>query len=77
MSGFKNLFALADCDNAVTLLSELGDVPTHRVRSEAAKHCSCTRSTAAKRTALKRYANAAVSRCRRQQQTATFRASKS
>lgn len=34
MSNFENLFALADRDDAVALLIELGDVPTHRVRSE-------------------------------------------
>jgi ankyrin repeat protein len=35
MSNFKNLFALADRDDAVALLIELGDMPTHRVRSES------------------------------------------
>ncbi len=34
MINFKNVFALADRDDAVALLSELGDVPTHRVRSD-------------------------------------------
>ena len=34
MANFKNLFALADRDDAVALLHELSNMPTHRVRSE-------------------------------------------
>ncbi len=34
MSDCENLFTLADRDDAVALLIELGDMPTHRVRSE-------------------------------------------
>ena len=35
MSDPKSLFALADRDDAVALLVELGDTPTYRVRSES------------------------------------------
>ena len=60
MSDAKSLLALADGDDAVALLVQLGDTPTYRVRSESGETLFLTRSTAARRSAWTHYSDAAV-----------------